>query len=102
MEQAHFLRFRSYYNFESRFCNPASGHEKGGVEGLVGFSRRNFMVPIPEASSLEELNHMLKEQCINYGNHRIQGRDKPVWELFESEKRITLLILRLFGMKFSN
>ena len=51
LEQESFTRFRAYYNFEARFCNPGAGHEKGGVEGLVGFARRNFLVPVPEAES---------------------------------------------------
>ena len=51
--------FRSYYNFTSRFCNKGQGHEKGGVEGLVGYARRNYMVPVPEAKRLEDLNEKL-------------------------------------------
>ncbi len=86
IEQDHFQRFHSFYNFDCRFCNPDSGHEKGGVEGLVGFSRRNFMVPIPQADSLEDLNRRLAEQCLRYGSHRIHGRDKTVDALFEEEK----------------
>ncbi|MFZ2398475.1 MAG: hypothetical protein WAW31_07395, partial [Smithella sp.] len=50
IEQESFGKFKAYYSFEARFCNPDSGHEKGGVEGLVGFSRRNYMVPVPEAA----------------------------------------------------
>ena len=48
LEQARFVSFRSYYTFQARFCNAGQGHEKGGVEGLVGYSRRNFLVPLPE------------------------------------------------------
>jgi len=54
IEQDGFRKFKAFYNFEARFCNPASGHEKGGVEGLVGFARRNYMVPVPEAANLED------------------------------------------------
>lgn len=86
IEQESYKRFRSYYNYESRFCNLNSGHEKGGVEGLVGYSRRNFMVPIPEAATLAELNTSLLKKCLNYGNHTISGRDQTVNELFEQEK----------------
>ena len=43
IEQETFRKFRAFYSFEARFCNPDSGHEKGGVEGLVGFARRNYM-----------------------------------------------------------
>lgn len=86
IEQESFNRFRSYYNFESRFCNLDSAHEKGGVEGLVGFARRNFMVPLPEVDTMEDLNLRLMNQCISYGSHRISGREKPVKELFEEEQ----------------
>lgn len=51
IEQEGFSKFKAYYSYEARFCNPDSGNEKGGVEGLVGFARRNYMVPIPEAAS---------------------------------------------------
>ena len=42
IEQDRFTAFRAHYTFEARFCNPARGQEKGGVEGLVGFARRAF------------------------------------------------------------
>lgn len=87
-----FLKFQGYYNFTPLFCNPGQGHEKGGVEGLVGYSRRNYMVPIPEAESLEELNQRLLEQCLAYGNHRMAGREKTVNEFYEEEKHHLLLL----------
>jgi len=37
------------------FCNPGEGHEKGLVENLVGYARRNFLVPVPKVSSLKNL-----------------------------------------------
>lgn len=86
LEQESYVKFRSYYNFQSRFCNPGAGHEKGGVEGMVGFVRRNYMVPVPEAESLEELNQKMLIKCIEYGNYRQSGREQKVDELFESEK----------------
>jgi hypothetical protein len=92
VEQDAFRRFRSYYNFEPRFCNLDQGHEKGGVEGLVGFARRNYMVPIPKAESLEALNERILSECVAYGDHRLCGRDRTVDELF-SEERSHLLAL---------
>jgi len=86
IEQDAYLKFKSYHTFTSRFCTPGEGHEKGGVEGLVGFARRNYMVPVPEAESLEELNQQTLSQCLAYGNHKISGRDKKVSESFEAEK----------------
>ncbi len=85
--QKEFKKFKAYYNFTSRFCNPGQGHEKGGVEGLVGYARRNYMVPIPNAKNLEELNMMLLQECQAYGSHYIKGKDKSVNEMYELEKQ---------------
>ncbi len=58
-----FGAFKLHYRSESRYCNPYSGHEKGNVENAVGFLRRNFMVPEPEAATLEGLNKVLMDRC---------------------------------------
>lgn len=86
IEQESYIRFRTYYNFTSRFNNPNSGHEKGGVEGAVGFVRRNYLVPVPRVNNIEELNEKLLIECSNYGTHKISGKDKSVNELFNEEK----------------
>lgn len=86
LEQESFSKFRAYYSFTARFCNADSGNEKGGVEGLVGFARRNYMVPVPEAESLDELNEKLLADCLSYGSHKMAGRSESVADLFESEK----------------
>ena len=85
--QESFDRFRAYYNFSPVFCNPGQGHEKGGVEGLVGYARRNYMVPIPKADTLEDLNDQLLAACAAHGGYRIAGREHSVNELYEQEKR---------------
>lgn len=86
LEQESFSKFKAYYSFAARFCNPASGNEKGGVEGLVGFARRNYMVPVPEAESLEALNEKILGHCLAYGSHKMAGRGESVAELYEKEK----------------
>jgi transposase len=86
LEQESFSKFKAYYSFIARFCNADSGNEKGGVEGLVGFARRNYMVPVPEAESLEELNEKLLAECLSYGSHKMAGRSESVADLFEGEK----------------
>lgn len=58
-----FSLFRGHYRFESRYCNPYSGNEKGSVENAVGFLRRNLLVPVPSFASLEGLNSYLREGC---------------------------------------
>lgn len=86
IEQESFIKFRAYYNFSPRFCNPASGHEKGGVEGMVGYVRRNYLVPLPRVENLEELNEYLLGQCLSHGDHRTEGKEGNVEELFEKER----------------
>ena len=58
-----FTELVSHYLFRDRFGRPGKGNDKGKVEGLVKFSRANFMVPIPEAASFEELNARLEARC---------------------------------------
>ena len=58
-----FTELTSHYLFRDRFGRPAKGNDKGKVEGLVKFSRANFMVPIPQAASFEELNARLEAHC---------------------------------------
>ena len=58
-----FSQLRAHYRCESRYCNPYSGNEKGSVENAVGFLRRNLLVPVPVADSLDELNARLASGC---------------------------------------
>lgn len=99
IEQESFQRFRAYYTFAPRFCNAGCGNEKGGTEGLVGYARRNFLVPVPDVDSLEELNEQLLDDCIRYGDHRIAGKEDTVRVLFEREKDH---LLALPAVPFSN
>jgi len=62
-ETSRFIAFRSHWRFQSEFCNPARGNEKGGVEGEGGYFRRNHWVPLPEFRDLEELNAYLERCC---------------------------------------
>ena len=62
-ETSRFVAFRSHWRFESAFCTPGEGHEKGGVENEVGTFRRNHWVPVPKAKDLAELNEMLSRAC---------------------------------------
>lgn len=71
----------AHYAFKTEFCNVASGHEKGLVEGLVGWIRRNVLVPIPRVTSIEELNTSILQRCITYKKHHIKGKDASVGEM---------------------
>lgn len=40
-----FSELQSHYLFDDRFGRPGKGNDKGNVEGMIGFGRRNYMVP---------------------------------------------------------
>ena len=58
-----FSELQSHYLFTDRFGRPGKGNDKGKVEGLVGYARRNFLVPIPVFADFEALNAHLLEGC---------------------------------------
>jgi transposase len=58
-----FLELRSHYLFESRFCNPGRGNEKGHVENLVKVAQRSVMTPVPHTASFEDLNGQILDAC---------------------------------------
>lgn len=76
----------AHYAFKAEFCNVASGHEKGLVEGLVGWSRRNILVPIPRVKSIDELNDILVKRCLKYRTHQISRRELSVGQMADVEK----------------
>jgi transposase len=54
-----FLALRSHYLFTSRFCNVASGNEKGHVENSVKRAERTYLTPLPQVNTLDALNQHL-------------------------------------------
>ena len=57
-----FAELQSRYLLRDRFGRPGKGNDKGKVEGLVGYARRNFLVPIPVVVSFAELNAHLERR----------------------------------------
>src|SRR5437763_14482776 len=56
-------RVLSHYVIRDRYGRPGRGKDKGSVEGLVGWARRNFMVPLPRFAAWDDFNAWLEEQC---------------------------------------
>jgi hypothetical protein len=54
-----FSALSSHYLFESSFCRPRTGHDKGGVEARGKGIRWQELVPIPSAETLDEINQAL-------------------------------------------
>jgi transposase len=85
-----FSELQSYYLFADKFGRPAKGNDKGKVEGLVGYARRNFMVPIPRVSSWQELNAHLERQCRKRRERRLRGHTETIGERFERDRSALL------------
>ena len=85
-----FLRLQSHYHFKEHFCLVRRPNEKGHVELLVGFARRNFMVPVPRVDSIEELNAHLADCCRADLARTIRGKDRPKGELLGHERKSML------------
>jgi transposase len=60
---ARFSAMASHYLFETEFCNPAAGWEKGQVEKNVQDARHRLWQPMPRFPSLEALNLWLEQRC---------------------------------------
>ena len=80
--QMGYTQLSAHYSFKAVFCNPAEGHEKGLVEGLVGWARRNMLVPVPKINDIAELNELLAKRCANYHAHTIKGKPATVGEMY--------------------
>jgi hypothetical protein len=85
-----FSELQSHYLFADKFGRPAKGNDKGKVEGIVGYSRRNFMVPIPRASSWEELNAQFEADCRKRRGRRLRGHTETIGERFERDRAAML------------
>src|SRR6516225_6763679 len=86
-----FLRLKSHHLFQEHFCLVRRPNEKGHVETLVGFARRNFLVPVPTAhGGLEPLNARLESDCREDLSRRVRGKPAAKVELLAEERTVML------------
>jgi transposase len=87
-ESDRWLAFRETYGIEPFYCQPGieGAHEKGGVEGDIGWFRRNHLVPVPEVDSIDELNELIDGYDIADERRRIGMRPHTVGEHFAVEQ----------------
>ena len=92
-----FSGLQSHYLFEDRYGRPGKGNDKGNVEGVVGYARRNFMTPLPRFASWDAFNGHLEEQCRNRQGNVLRGHRESIGERFvrrystESKRRILVI-----------
>ena len=80
-----FTELQSHYLFDDRFGRPGKGNDKGKVEGLVGYARRNFLVPIPSFESFEALNAYLERRCLERMDARLRGHTESIGQRMERD-----------------
>ena len=87
-ENDRWVLFRSHYGFDAFYCQPGIGgaHEKGGVEGEVGWFRRNRLSPMPVVESLDELNDRIRVWEAQDERRRIMDRIHTVGQDFATEQ----------------
>ncbi|WP_069757808.1 IS21 family transposase [Streptomyces sp. LUP47B] len=86
-ENPRWTTFHEYYGFTPFYCEPGlrGAHEKGGVEGQVGYFRRNYLTPVPQVDSLDELNDRLAEFEAKEDERRIGARLRTIAQDFARE-----------------
>ena len=78
-----FTELQSHYLFEDRFGRPGKGNDKGKVEGMVGYVRRNFLAPIPSFESFTALNAHLEGRCLERMDARLRGHTETIGQRME-------------------
>ena len=79
-------RAAAHYLFEDRYGRPGKGNDKGNVEGVVGYARRNFMTPLPRFASWDAFNGHLEEQCRNRQGNVLRGHRESIGERFVRDR----------------
>ena len=80
-----FTELQSHYLFEDRFGRPGKGNDKGKVEGMVGYVRRNFLVPIPSFESFDALNAHLEAHCLERMDAKLGGHAETIGQRMERD-----------------
>jgi transposase len=75
----------SHYVIEDRYGRPGKGNDKGAVEGIVGWSRRNFMVPLPRFATWDDFNVWLDEQCRKRQAEILRGHQETIGERLQRD-----------------
>jgi len=95
-----FLRLQSHYLFEAHFCRVRRANEKGHVENLVGYGRRNFLTPVPRVRSLIDLNDRLTACCRAELDRQLRGKPGTKGQrLAEERPRLLALAHEAFEAK---
>ena len=73
-----FSGFLSHYLIRDRYGRPGKGNDKGAVEGLVGWARRTFRVPLPRFATWDDFNLWLEAQCRKRQAEILRGHTETI------------------------
>ena len=88
-----FTELQSHYLSGDRFGRPGKGNDKGKVEGMVGYMRRNFLAPVPSFASFEALNAHLERRCLARMDARLRGYSESIGQRMERDLEALLPLL---------
>ena len=57
---------------------------------MVGYVRRNFLVPVPSFQSFDALNAHLEERCLRRMDARLRGHDETIGQRMERDREALL------------
>ena len=80
-----FSGFLSHYVIRDRYGRPGKGNDKGSVEGIVGWARRNLMVPLPRFATWDDFNAWLEEQCRKRHADILRGHHETIGERLQRD-----------------
>lgn len=87
------LALCEHYGFNSVYCNPAAGNEKGSVENAVGYCRRNYLAGCPTYHTFDTVNEYLEQQCLDeYSKARSRNVENSQTLLMELENNLKPLL----------
>ena len=90
VEADRWVAFRSHFDIDAFYCQPGikGAHEKGGVEGDIGWFRRNHLVPVPQVDTLAQLNEHIDGYDLADDHRRIEARAHTVGQAFAAEQTL--------------
>jgi hypothetical protein len=66
------------------------GNDKGNVEGMVGYTRRNFMVPAPRHDSFDDLNAHLEQRYLGRQGDKLHGHAQTIGDRLMSDLEVLM------------
>lgn len=85
-----FTELQSHYLFTERFARLRKGNDKGKVEGLIGYTRRHFFVPLPRVSSFDDLNRLLRQRCQQRRGQQLRGHEESIGQRLRRDQEAFL------------